>query len=310
MEKIVITGATGFLGRSLTARFLEEGARVYALVRPESAHLSSLPSHENLEIVRCGLEHVCDAVEQIGSADAFFHFAWGGVNREEIDSPEVQAQNVAGSLDCIKAAHLLQCKVFMDAGSRVEYGVTDQVMKETLECHPVNQYGKAKLEFYRKALLVCREYRMTYYHLRFFSVYGYRDHPWSVISTLIRELRLDHKVSLSACLHRWNFMYIADAVEAVYELYRHAGSHQGESHIVNIASSDTRQLKSFVEEVKSIIGGSGILEYGSFAQAKEGALSIVPDIGRLEALTNGFKERYTFRTGIMETIEKESETKR
>lgn len=310
MEKIVITGATGFLGSNLAARFLEAGARVYALVRPESTHLDSLPSHENLVIVRCGLEHVLDCVEQIGTADGFFHFAWGGVNREEIDSPAVQARNVAGSLDCIKAAHLLQCKVFMDAGSRVEYGVTDQVMKETLPCHPVNEYGKAKLEFYRKALLLCEEFGMTYFHLRFFSVYGFQDHPWSIISTLIRELGLGRKVALSACLHRWNFMYIADAVEAVYELYTHAGGHSGESHIVNIASTDTRQLKSFVEEVKAIIGGDGTLEYGSFVQAREGALSIVPDVETLKALTEGFTERYTFRSGIMETIEKESETKR
>lgn len=310
MKKIVITGATGFLGSNLAARFLEAGATVYALVRPESAHLDSLPRHEKLVVVRCGLDHVLDCVAQIGTADGFFHFAWGGVNRDEIDSPEVQAQNVAGSLDCIKAAHLLQCKVFMDAGSRVEYGVTDQVMRETLTCHPVNEYGKAKLEFYRKALLLCEEFGITYFHLRFFSVYGYQDHPWSIISTLIRELRLNHKVSLSACLHRWNFMYIADAVEAVYELYEHAGAHSGQSHIVNIASTDTRQLKSFVEEVKSIVSGSGTLEYGSFVQAKEGALSIVPDVEVLKTLTGGFKERYTFRTGIMETIEKESETKR
>ena len=48
------------------------------------------------------------------------------------------------SLCAIQAAKILGCKVFMDAGSRVEYGVTDKIMKESLECHPVNEYGKAK----------------------------------------------------------------------------------------------------------------------------------------------------------------------
>ena len=48
-----------------------------------------------------------------------------------------------------------------------------------------------------------------------------RDHPWSIISTLVRELPAGNKVSLSACRHQWNFMYIDDAVEAVYELYTH-----------------------------------------------------------------------------------------
>mgnify|MGYP000116816495 FL=1 len=37
--------------------------------------------------------------------------------------------------------------MFMDAGSRVEYGLTDGFMQEDIDCHPVNQYGKAKWEF-------------------------------------------------------------------------------------------------------------------------------------------------------------------
>ncbi len=57
------------------------------------------------------MDRAGDCVSQIGSADAFFHFAWGGVNRQEIDSPEVQAKNVAGSLECIRAAKALSCSV-------------------------------------------------------------------------------------------------------------------------------------------------------------------------------------------------------
>ena len=86
----------------------------------------------------------------------------------------------------------------------------------------VNEYGKAKLSFYKQAAPLCREYGMTYFHLRFFSVYGPGDHPWSIISTLTRELPKGETVSLSACRHRWNFMYIRDAAEAVYQLHQTA----------------------------------------------------------------------------------------
>ncbi|MBS1484050.1 MAG: NAD(P)-dependent oxidoreductase, partial [Clostridium sp.] len=230
----------------------------------------------------------------------------------EIDSPKVQARNVSGSLDCVRTAARLGCTVFMDAGSRVEYGAVEGMMQEDVECHPVNQYGKAKLEFYQKAAPLCRELNMNYYHLRFFSVYGYGDHPLSIISTLVRDLRQNKRVSLSACRHQWNFMYIEDAVQAVYELYRHGVPPVGlRSCIVNIASSDTRPLRSFVEEIHKIAGFRGELEYGTFVQAKEGALSIRPDIGRLLGLTGGdWKEEYTFCRGIEETIEKEEANKR
>lgn len=308
--RIVITGATGFIGSNLARVFLENGHQVFALVRQASAHVAALPVHENLNIVPCGLENVLDCVEIIGNADGFFHFAWGGVNRQEIDSPEVQARNVACSLDCVRAAKALGCGIFMDAGSRVEYGVVEGMMQEEIECRPVNQYGKAKLEFYQKAKPLCKELGMAYCHLRFFSVYGAGDHPWSIISTLVRDLRLDKKVSLSACLHQWNFMYIEDAVQAVYALFLAAlerGDGWPEGCIVNVASADTRVLRSFVEEIHELAGFKGQPEYGSFVQAKEGALSIRPDTSRLRELTGGWQEKFTFRQGIAETMRKEAE---
>lgn len=305
--RIIITGATGFLGSNLAGLFLEHGHEVFALVRRESKNRRALPVHENLRVIEWDLDHVLGCVDLIHEADGFFHFAWGGVNREEIDSPEVQAKNVAGSLDCIRVAHLLKCSVFMDAGSRVEYGRLEGVMEESAPCSPVNQYGKAKLEFYQKAAPLCKTLGISYYHLRFFSVYGWGDHPWSIISTLTRDLPQGKEVSLSACRHEWNFMHIEDAVQAVYELYRRdCETREVQSEIVNIASSDTRPLYSFVEEVHQLAGYRGKLEYGSFVQAGEGALSVRPDITKLKKLTaDRWQENVTFRQGIEETIKKE-----
>lgn len=309
--RIVITGATGFIGSNLARLFLEQGARVFALVRPGSAHLKALPVHENLKVIPCALEQVSDCVDEIGSADGFFHFAWGGVNREEIDSPAVQAANVAASLKCVRAAAALGCRIFMDAGSRVEYGIQEGMMREDADCRPVNQYGKAKWKFYQKAAPLCRECSMDYYHLRFFSVYGPGDHPWSIISTLARELPEGKTVSLSACRHQWNFMYIEDAVQAVFRLYqkgmeRLADEKEPFSGIVNIAGRDTRPLRSFVEEIHELTGKKGSLEYGTFVQAKEGALDVRPDVARLEELT-GFQEAYSFKDGMRRMLESQQQ---
>ncbi len=302
-KRIVITGATGFIGRNVARRLLEEGAEVYALVRPESPQRNLLPVHGDFHVLPGTLDTAADSLSVLDRADGFLHFAWGGVNREEIDSPSVQEANVLGSLECLKEARRLGCGIFMDAGSRVEYGITpDGIMEESMECHPVNAYGKAKLEFYQKAAKLCRDWGMTYYHLRFFSVYGTGDHPWSIISTLTRELPKGNRVSLSACLHRWNFMNIADASRAVTELYRHSGG-DGRVCAVNVASGDTRRLKEFVEEIHRLCGGKGSLEYGTFVQAKEGALSICPETKVLRELTDGtWKETISFARGIQEML--------
>ena len=299
-KRIVMTGATGFIGRHVAQEFLSLGAEVYALVRAESPNRALLPVHERLHIVDGSLKDARICEEAAGEADGFLHFAWGGVNREEIDSPAVQAGNVSDSLVCLKAAKMLGCRIFMDAGSRVEYGImADGIMEESRECHPVNEYGKAKLDFYQQARKLCGQWGMTYYHLRFFSVYGRGDHPWSIISTLVRDLPQGKTVSLSACRHRWNFMEISDAARAVAGLYAQSDGREGEVHVVNVASADTRKLRSFVEEIHELCQGRGRLEYGTFVQAKEGALSVCPTTDILRELTRGcWMEQVTFSEGI------------
>lgn len=340
-KRIVMTGATGFIGRNVAQQLLNCGAEVYALVRNGSKQRKYLPKSSNMHIMNGDLTHIKEALCEAGllnrnfsinrdgdfiegylqpqndeandlsqnakraSADIFLHFAWGGVNREEIDSSIVQQKNIEDSLVCLEAGHMLGCQLFMDAGSRVEYGVTeDGIMKEDMECHPVNAYGKAKLDFYQKAKLLCKTWGMTYEHLRYFSVYGVGDHPWSIISTLTRDLPLGKTVSLSACMHRWNFMDIEDASRAVLELIRHSDVVTGETHIINVASNDTRRLKEFVEEIHILCSGKGTLQFGTFVQAKEGALSICPDTEQLRILTeNTWHEKVPFELGIRRIVE-------
>ena len=170
---------------------------------------------------------------------------------------------------------------------------------------PLTSMERPSGNFTRRRLLCAKSWGFTISICGFSSVYGPGDHPWSIISTLVRELPQGKSVSLSACLHQWNFMYIEDAVQAVYELYRHLPSEKDSpkiSEIVNVASRDTRVLRSFVEEVWKEAGGRGSLEYGSFVQAKEGALSVRPSVEKLAALTGGFKEAYSFSQGIRQML--------
>ncbi len=336
-KNIFITGASGFIGSYTALLFLLLGAEVYGLIRPGSeekaekaldtaaAVWSRKPSDYGLcnfsweEVKPLIREHFHPVygdihdIEGIGGlpdrADLVLHFAWGGVNREEIDDEAIHHRSMEASLSLVRLSKRLGTSVFMDAGSRVEYGIkADGIMEESMDCAPINAYGRNKLLFYEQASGLCRELSIEYYHLRFFSVYGRGDHPWSIISTLTRELPKGETVSLSACRHSWNFMEVRDAAYAVAELYRSsfAGRLRSGSAIVNIASGDERPLKDFVEEIYELSGRKGSLSFGTFKQAKEGALSIIPSVDRLRELTDGsFYERMSFSEGIGELLKGE-----
>lgn len=297
MRKIILTGATGFIGRYMCKYLMEHDWEIYAVIRPNSPNKSLLLQGENMHIIEADIENIQKIKKEISQADVFFHLAWGGVNRGEIDDEAIHMNNAQYSLQCVETAIQLGCKVFMDAGSRTEYGIVNGMMSEDLECHPVTAYGKAKLLFYEKASKMLQEKNISFYHLRIFSVYGCEDHPWSIISTLTRELALGNKVSLSACLHQWNFMYIEDAVEAMYGLMERGLKHQ-EQLIVNIASNDNRPLYEFVHEIHQCTGAKSILEFGSFQQGKEGAVSIIADNNRMLQLLENYREKHSFCEGI------------
>ena len=90
-----------------------------------------------------------------------------------------------------------------------------------------------------------------------------------------------------------------DTAKAVVELYRHSDQRAGCIRIVNVASEDTRPLRDFVEEIHRLCKNRGHLEYGTFVQAREGALSICPTVDVLRELTDGtWIEQVSFARGI------------
>ena len=75
--RVIITGATGFIGSHLVRVFLDRGDEVWALVRQGSPRLGVLPQEAGLSLVYGDLEHVEEAVSRIGGGDVFLHMAWG-----------------------------------------------------------------------------------------------------------------------------------------------------------------------------------------------------------------------------------------
>ena len=93
------------------------------------------------------------------------------------------------------------------AHSQAEYGVHREVMTEDAPCAPVSEYGKAKLEFGKRAEELCRKSGMEYVHCRIFSVYGPGDHPWSLVNSCIRTFEEGGCMKLGECTQKWNLHY-------------------------------------------------------------------------------------------------------
>lgn len=304
MFNVIVTGGTGFLGRNLIKQFLlDPECEVYAVVRAQSKNLSLLPRSERVHIVTANLENLDKNLSEFPpKCSAFYHFAWGGVNRNEIDDPVVQQANIEQAMGCVRAAKALQCEIIVDAGSRAEYGKIEGWFREDAECNPITAYGKAKLEFCEKAREFLNGTSTRLVHARIFSVYGPDDHPWSLIYSCVTKMMRNEPMELGPCKHYWNFIDIEDACNLMILFYSKRNCIPPDDDAVfNVATRDIRLLREFIEEIRRLTNSKSELKFGVFSQNKGSDFSLLPDMGKVERVFS-WKPKIDFESGIKKMI--------
>lgn len=300
---VVVTGATSFLGKKLVDRLLEKDYKVFAVVRPGSENMGNLKQiRKGLVLVEKELGEFHELAEVINvPCQAFYHLGWDGSGSENRTKKEIQQKNVEDSLKALDAARVLGCKRFLFTGSQAEYGIHKDKITEESPCVPVSEYGKAKLEFFKRASEQIKIWRqggitdMEYVHGRIFSIYGPGDHPWSLVESCIKTFSAGEYISLGECTQMWNYLYADDCISALMLLMET----ESLSGIYNIGGpeSENRPLKEYVREMYELLGFHGSYSYGRRKPNAEGVANLMPSVRNLMEAT-GWKPLVTFSEGI------------
>lgn len=299
--KYIITGATSFIGSELCKYLLDNHHEVVAVCREGSSEIANLPKEDGLSIVYASMIEYRTLPDKITDANVFVNLAWAATGHEGRDQVEAQWKNVEHSIDALIAARLIGCKLFVEAGSQAEYGLTDEVQTPESETNPFSEYGKAKLAMKDMAFAYCRMTGMKYLHLRIFSTYGEKDKNWTLVSTCIDKMLKNEPIELSPCTQNWNFVYVKDAAKQIALLSKYAIEKVDyDQDIFHIASEDTRILRDFVLEMKQLTGSTSILHFG--AVNPERLVSLQPDLAKTKS-TIDFVSDYTFADGIKRIID-------
>ena len=192
--KVVITGATGFIGTALCEEMLHNGHEVVAVIRPESKKKEKLHFSEGekgrLQIAETGLDELAVLADQVGKADTFYHLAWNGSAGAAREDFAIQHTNIGYMADAIRAAVKCGCKKFVGAGSQAEYGVVHGVAKEDETVpHPFMMYGAAKLAAYQMGQVLAEQLGIKLVWPRIYSVYGVGENPGTLVNYVMETLQ-------------------------------------------------------------------------------------------------------------------------
>ncbi len=303
MKRVVITGATGMLGRALAEQLVANGIEVLLLINPQSKRASTLPELSNATIAHCSLDELkLFQPPDERKWDVFYHLAWDGTTGSRRDDEALQHANVQFALDAIECAARLGCHCFVGAGSQAEYGRCETALRPDTPTNPETAYGAAKL----KAGILTRQRTaqlgMHHVWMRILSVYGPDDTPQAMVPSVITSLLAGNAPKMTSCEQIWDYIYRDDAAQALMR----AGQYGKDGAIYPLGGADARPLREYVEMIRAAIDPASKIDYGAIPYAPNQIMHLEADISALTQDT-GFLPRISFQEGIRRTIEHQSQ---
>ena len=303
MKKAVITGANSFIGYRLCRCLSQNGWFVYAVIRKDNANNIVLRKEKNIKIIYSSMKDYDKLDEFIDeSCDVGITLAWNGTRGEDRNDVEKQKENFVFSLNCFNTFYRLGCKKIITAGSQAEYGLWTESRKvtETDICKPNTEYGKYKLELYKKAYAFCSEKNITLIEPRFFSLYGDDDSEKTMIIQMVRNMLQNKPCELTQGVQLWDFLYVDDAIEGLNKLIE-SPSAEG---IYNFGSGISKPLKEYVLEMAKIVKTQSSLIFGAIPYPKSGIVHTNPAIDKL-CRDAFWKPSICFEEGIKKVIQRQ-----
>ncbi len=293
MERVVITGANGFIGRHLVREMARQGTEVTAVVRNKKG-LDDCADGRVVIVETADYER---ADLRRGGYDVCYHLAWGGVDARQKKDLSLQMHNISLAVSAMQMAKRCGCKKFVGVGSIAEYRLYDHPINCSEEQTPLDFYGAAKAASRHMLDVLARQMEMPFIWAVLSSVYGEGSGDNNIIVYTVKELLAGRKPRFGPLTQMWDFLYITDVVRAL----RMLGEKAVGGRTYGIGSGRYAPLREYVTKVRDMIDPKLELGIGELSDHRSVFSSCVEtyDLKR----DTGFCPEVSFEDGIRKMID-------
>ncbi len=208
--RIVVTGASGFIGQKLCCALLKRGHEVVALCRTSIVtEATQLDSYRHIPYV---LGELLPTDVATFSPEVLVHLAWDGIpdfsESKCVDNLELQIRFFK------QTENLDQLKKIIGAGTCREYSSKQGVCVERDRIKPDSYFSWAKQALSEYLLISCQQRQIALVWFRIFYIYGPGQRPESLIPTLIRAYNSKLYPDIKNPSAANDYVYIDDVVSA------------------------------------------------------------------------------------------------
>ena len=297
LNKILVTGGTGFVGARVVRQLVNEGRDLALLLRAASNTRRIDDLLGRCTVIRGDISQIEAASNALTrySPEAVLHLAWEGVKGTDRDSP-VQLRNVSGSIALFELTQALGCRHFVGLGSQAEYGLLFGRIDESAPTRPTTSYGAAKLACGLVLERVARASDRPFAWLRLFSCYGPDDDPSWVIPYVIGQLLGGERPALTKAEQTWDYLHVDDVASAVI-----AAMDAGARGFFNLGSGRARPLREIIMMIRDRIDPTLPLGFGELPYRPDQVMHLEADITALSG-ASAWRPAMSLENGIAQTV--------
>ena len=279
MNKVLITGITGFLGSHIAERLISKHIAVVGLKRPGSDIWRCREFEAQVNWVDIDPEGEYQQSILTSGCDTIIHGAWIGVEAGERENWEQQSKNVFFLIKLLELANAAGIRKIIFLGSQAEYGYTHGKVTEDHPGEAINAYGGVKLACLEILKSFCKSNQIDWIWLRIFSIFGEKENGNWLIPSLVKKMNEGGSMDFTAGEQKYAYLYVKDFSELIFKIV----SMPIASGIYNISSTQSRSIRSLIEEVRDFIAPTFQLKFGTLNYRPGQSMHMEGDMHKLTA---------------------------